>query len=449
MYLFQLLGTLVLLVLNSPFILAAVPFLSLIYIRVAAYYRSSSRELQRLDSISKSPIYAAFGEALTGAATIHAFGSVERFGSVNMQKFDYNMRASWIALVANRWLSIRLEFISNIMLWLTAMLAVVTFIVQSGGDVSGAHSSVKAGLAGLALSYAPGLTDTLNFMLRQLTSVEAMMVSVERLLQYKHLEVEESSDPRQTAPSNWPSQGAISFSGVTMRYRENLPLVLSEMDLEVNPHEKIGIVGRTGAGKSSVLVALFRLTELTSGTISIDGVDISKLALSALRAKLAIIPQDPVLFTGSLRYNLDPFNEHSDAALWDTLDACKMAEATRAHGDGLARTIEERGGNLSMGQRQLVCMARALLRNATVLVLDEATASVDMETDDIIQQTLREKLAHATVLTIAHRLDTIMHCDRVVVMHQGYVAECGPPHELKATPGTRFHELWEHSDAAH
>ena len=198
---------------------------------------------------------------------------------------------------------------------------------------------------------------------------------------------------------------------------------------------QVGVCGRTGAGKSSLLVALFRIVELKAGSISIDGVDISSVPLETLRSRLSIIPQDPVLFSGTLRHNLDPLGQYSDAQLAAVLRQCSLAIP-------LDRPIDERGGNLSVGQRQLVCMGRALLKAARVLVLDEATASVDMETDALIQTTLQSQLGDATVLTIAHRLNTIMHADRVLVVHDGRLAEDGPPVELKNTPDSHFAKLW-------
>jgi len=439
-YCFQLAGTITLLILNSPFIVAAIIPLSFLYLRVAYYYRHSSREIQRLDSISKSPLYTSFAEALNGAITIQAFGAVSVFCQRNRGRLDYNLRAGFVSAAANRWLTIRLEFLSNMLLFGTAFLSVITF--QLSSDRASGNTS-RAGMAGLALSYAPTLTDTLNWMLRQFTSLETQMVSVERLAQYGELEAEETSEPRLTPPAEWPTHGAISFQSVVMRYRPDLPDVLTGLSLEIGAMEKVGIVGRTGAGKSSILVCLFRLSELRSGTICIDGLDISKLALGDLRARLAIIPQDPVLFTGTLRYNLDPFSEHTDAQIWQALRQCSMDVPMQEHPEKLERQIEERGGNLSMGQRQLLCMCRALLKQSRVIVLDEATASVDIETDEVIQRTLRNELNHSTVLTIAHRLDTIMHCDRIIVMNAGKLAEAGPPLEMREKPGGHFAALWE------
>ena len=219
--------------------------------------------------------------------------------------------------------------------------------------------------------------------------------------------------------------------------------MLEDFTLEVAAGEKVGLVGRTGAGKSSIFVALFRLVELAGGSISIDGTDVASLSLRELRRSLSIIPQDPVLFSGSLRENLTPFGDHSDAELWRALEQCSLGDVMREHPDQLSRPIDAGGKNLSVGQRQLVCMCRALLKQARVLVLDEATASVDLATDDLIQSALQSSLEGVTVLTIAHRLHTVMHCNRVVVMRAGRVAEAGPPLALREKAGGLFAELWE------
>lgn len=437
--LFSLIGTIVVLALSSAFVLGSLLPLSIIYVLCAKYYRASARELQRLESISRSPIYTAFSEALQGAPTIAAMRAAPRFAAESVARFDVNTQAAFISFGANRWLSVRLEFLSNVLLALTAVLAVVSYLAAGG---SGGKAS--AGLAGLALSYAPGMTDTLNNMLRNFTTLETMMVAVERLFEYSKLPPEEPVDKptRKAAPPGWPAAGGIVFAHVRMGYRPGLPDVLCDLDLAIQPAEKVGIVGRTGAGKSSILVALFRMGELRAGSITIDGIDTATLPLYELRSRLAIIPQDPVLFTGTLRMNLDPFDESTDAELWAALDACSIGAAMREAPEGLLKPIDERGCNLSMGQRQLICMARALLKRSRILVLDEATASVDLETDELIQATLRAEMADATVLTIAHRLDTIMQGDRVVVMHAGQAVESGPPAELRDRPGSRFGELW-------
>jgi len=395
--------------------------------------------VQRLDSISRSPIYAAFSEALNGAMVIQAYKANERFEAENRFKVDNNLKANYVSLAANRWLTVRLEFFANLLLFLTALLAVISALV----NMNDSGSATRAAAAGLALTYAPSLTDTLNFLIRQFTTLETQMVSVERLDKYSQLEGEKTSPPVLETPPEWPAEGSIAFQNVRMGYRPGLPDVLKDCSFTIKPGEKIGIAGRTGAGKSSILVALYRLTELREGSISIDGFDIAHVPLPTLRSMLGIIPQDPVLFTGTLRSNLDPLDLHSDGDLWASLRKAGMEGAMAQHPEKLQRPIEEKGGNLSMGQRQLLCLCRALLKGARILVLDEATASVDMESDALIQETLQHAMGATTVLTIAHRLETIMHCDRILVMHDGRVAESGPPEELRGEVGGRFAELWE------
>ena len=384
---FNVVGVLALQLLNSLYILLVLPPIALIYARVASYYRHSSRELQRLDSVSKSPIYAAFTEALNGAATIRAFGAADRFTRANHRAFDHNIRAGFVSQAANRWLAVRLEALGNAIVALAAAFAVLG---KQNVDASGGNSDVLAGLAGLALAYANTITDYLNWLIRVFTLMETQMVNCERLFEYAKLEPEEpplplGAPPMPTPPVDWPAHGAISFRLVTMAYREGLTPVLNGLSLEIGAREKVGIVGRTGAGKSSMLAALFRLAKLQSGSILIDGIDISTISRATLRQRLAIIPQDPVLFSGTLRENIDPFREHGEQELWQALEQCYLADTARAQPDGLSMLIESQGGNLSMGQRQLVCTARALLKRARVLVLDEATASVDLETDELIQ----------------------------------------------------------------
>jgi len=437
---FNLIGTLLLVVANAWQISFGLLPLGVAYLVVARYYRASSRELQRLDSVSKSPIYAAFSEALQGATSIVAFGATRRFGLEARQRLDANIKVGFATAAANRWLSVRLEAIGNAIIAGVAALAVGLHAAAHASGGGGA--AMAAGLAGLSLSYAVSLTDFLNWALRMSTTLEMQMVNVERLLSYAALEPEEPRDrlPGGAAagkppPALWPARGEVVFSSVGMRYRPGTPFVLRGFELRVGGGEKVGLVGRTGAGKSSLLAALFRLVELAEGSISIDGVDIATVPLRALRQALAIIPQEATLFSGSLRSNLDPFGQHADADVRECLAQCSLEALCGAHPAGLLQPIEPKGANLSAGQRQLVCTARALLRGSRVLVLDEATASVDMETDELIQQTLRRVLGGVTVLTIAHRLATVMDYDRVVVL------SAGAPLELRRRPGSAFAAL--------
>ncbi|GBO21457.1 Multidrug resistance-associated protein 1 [Araneus ventricosus] len=239
--------------------------------------------------------------------------------------------------------------------------------------------------------------------------------------------------------NDWPQNGIIRFEDYSTRYRENLDLVLKEINLSIEASEKVGIIGRTGAGKSSITLSLFRIIEPVSGTISIDGIDITKIGLHNLRTKLTIIPQDPVLFTGTLRINLDPNNEYSDDQIWDSLEKSYLKTFMSNLSEGLEYNVEEGGANLSAGQRQLVCLARALLKNSKILVLDEATASVDMETDSLIQNTIRTAFADRTVITIAHRLNTVSDYDKIVVLENGNIIEVGNPSNLLENQNSRFY----------
>lgn len=311
--------------------------------------------------------------------------------------------------------------------------------------------NISASSTGLLLNYVIQIVGLLALSVRSMTQVENEMYSVERMHEYSFnlpQEAEYMKTDFKPAPE-WPQSGYVSFKDVSLRYRPNLPLVLKGMDLNFYPGEKVGICGRTGAGKSSIMTALYRLTELETGSITIDGVDISNLGLHDLRSRLSIIPQDPVLFQGTIRKNLDPFGEHSDNVLWDslrrsglldeqTIKFCRRTQYDRANGVGyddlnkfhLDQVVEDEGSNFSLGERQLIALARSLVRNSKILILDEATSSVDFETDSKIQDTISNEFKQCTILCIAHRLKTILHYDRIIVMDQGNIAEKGTPWAL-------------------
>jgi len=441
----RLIGSVVMVVYGTgPQLLVVFAPLTIGWYLLQKYYRASARELQRLASISKSPIYSAFNEALNGCATIQAFGHTGRLANVQAERFDYNQRAALMQEAVGIWLQVWLQALSALVIGAAAIFCVLSGQQASSGAGSAA---ARAALAGLALTYAPQLTSNVNELLRNFMQLEANMVSVERLFQYADLPPEEpeASSPAalglSDAPPTWPSAGEIVFQDVVMGYRPGLPDVLKGATFTVKGGEKIGVCGRTGSGKSTLLSCLFRLTSLRRGAVRIDGLDLASLTLSSLRSALAIIPQDPIFFTGTLRYNLDPRAERDDATLISLLEACACGSLISNPTVGLQMTLEGGGTNLSAGQRQLLCMARALLMKAKVLVLDEATANLDMETDALIQSTLHAQLGDATTLTIAHRLNTIMTSDRILVMDAGVVAEMAPPEELKRTPGSLFAKL--------
>merc|ERR1719189_1879266 len=404
---------------TTPLFLIPIAVVMCCYYFVQRIYVATSRQLKRLESVTKSPIFSNFGETLNGAATIRAFNLQNDFIKRSEKLVDDNQKANYPAIVANRWLAVRLEMVGNLIIFCSALLAVL------GKD------SLTPGLVGLSVSYALSVTQTLNWLVRMTSEVETNIVAVERLKEYSESKTEADwkleSDEKLV---EWPEKASIEFKNVNARYREGLPLVLKDLSFAIEAGQKVGIVGRTGAGKSSVTLTLFRIVELDQGQICIDGIDIASLGLHCLRNKLTIIPQDPVLFSGTLRMNLDPFDHYSDSQLWESLKMSHLETFVTGLKEGLQHEITEGGENVSVGQRQLICLARALLRKTKILVLDEATATVDQETDDLIQATLKTEFADCTVLTIAHRLNTIMDSDRIAVFKKGELEEIGQPEEL-------------------
>eukprot|EP01128_Nolandella_sp_AFSM9_P006332 TRINITY_DN3225_c5_g1_i1.p1 TRINITY_DN3225_c5_g1~~TRINITY_DN3225_c5_g1_i1.p1 ORF type:complete len:1698 (-),score=443.16 TRINITY_DN3225_c5_g1_i1:254-4717(-) len=413
---------------TPAFLLAVIP-LAYIYRFVQKYYLNSSREIQRLDSISKSPIFAMFSETIGGLSTIRAYQKKDEFIKANNDLVELNQRAYYMWAISNRWLAFRLEFVGAIVILAAAFFSVVQ------------RSTIAAGLAGLSLTYALQLTGSLNWLVRMSTEVENNLVAVERLDEYGAIEVEAPPRMQPPPPSSWPASGCITFDQVEMRYRPGLPLVLKKVSLDIKSCEKVGVVGRTGAGKSTLMLALFRIVEPSAGKVIIDGIDIGTMGLDDLRERLAIIPQDPTLFTGTIRSNLDPFEKYSDAELWRSLEAVSLQEQVKDMEGSLDSEVAEFGENLSVGTRQLMCLARALLRQSNILVMDEATASVDFETDSLIQETIKTAFKDVTVLTIAHRINTIMDSDRVIVMDKGEVIEFDSPANLLKKKTSLFYSL--------
>ncbi|KIW76027.1 hypothetical protein Z517_10772 [Fonsecaea pedrosoi CBS 271.37] len=418
---------------STPIFLVMVLPLGFIYIIYQKYYLRTSRELKRLDSVSRSPIYAHFQESLGGVSTIRAYRQQKRFALENEWRMDANLRAYFPSVSANRWLAVRLEFIGSVIILSAALFAIISVATGSG---------LSSGMVGLAMSYALQITQSLNWIVRQTVEVETNIVSVERVLEYASLPSEAPDVIFKSRPSiGWPAQGQITFKNYSTRYREGLDPVLKDINLNIKPHEKIGVVGRTGAGKSSLTLALFRIIEPISGAISIDGLNTSTIGLLDLRRRLAIIPQDAALFEGTIRDNLDPRHVHDDTELWSVLEHARLKEHVSSMPGQLNAAILEAGSNLSQGQRQLVSLARALLTPSNILVLDEATAAVDVETDRMLQATLRSTIfQNRTIITIAHRINTILDSDRIVVLQQGRVAEFDTPEELIRKRGL-FYEL--------
>lgn len=417
--------------------------LFVLFLFAASYYRASARELKRHEAVLRSSVFARFSESISGVASIRAYGLQGYFTQRVREAIDDMNSAYYLTFANQRWLAVRLDFIGNLLVLTVAILVVTD------------RFSVNPSIAGLVLSYILAIVQMIQFTVRQLAEVENNMNATERLHYYGSQLDQEAPLKLREVSDSWPQSGSISFNNVEMRYRPELPLVLRGLSMHVRGGERIGIVGRTGAGKSSIMSALFRLNELSSGHIKIDDIDIASVGLYDLRSRLAIIPQDPTLFRGTIRTNLDPFNEHSDLELWSALRKADLtgdesppstgkevetstafastsvvnAPATerRIHLDS---TVEEEGLNFSLGQRQLMALARALVRNSRIIVCDEATSSVDFETDERIQKTMREGFQGKTLLCIAHRLKTIINYDRICVMDQGGIAELDAPIKL-------------------
>jgi ATP-binding cassette subfamily C (CFTR/MRP) protein 1 len=346
-----------------------------------------------------------------------------------LQRVEENFKAMFPMMSSDRWLSIRLESLGAFVVLFCALYAIL-------------GETTSAGMAGLTLSYAINLTQFFGRCMRVVSQLENDLVAVERLKEYSSLPIEAPWKLKSTEPvKTWPQDGSMSFKDYSVKYRENLELVLRNLTFNVSKGERIGIVGRTGAGKSSLTLALFRILEASAGDIRIDDVTTASLGLHDLRSKISIIPQDPVIFSGTLRSNLDPFHTHSDQELWNVLQLAHLKDFVSSLDEGLDHECAEAGENLSIGQRQLVCLARALLRDSRILVLDEATAAVDLETDALIQTTIREEFKRCTILTIAHRLNTIMDYDRVMVIDKGEIVEFDDPRKLVADKTSSFHAM--------
>ncbi|KAM8924619.1 ATP-binding cassette sub-family C member 2 [Pelodytes ibericus] len=435
-------STLVMICFATPIFAAVILPLAIFYYFVQRFYVTTSRQLRRLDSVTRSPIYSHFGETVSGLSVIRAYGHQQRFLQHNEDTIDINQKTVYSWIVSNRWLAIRLEFVGNLTVFFAALFAVL------------ARGTVDSGTVGLSISSALNVTQTLNWLVRMTSELETNIVAVERVDEYIKEENEASWVTEHRPPQNWPDKGVVQFIDYKVRYRPELDLVLQGISCTIESMEKVGIVGRTGAGKSSLTNCIFRLIESSGGKIIIDGVDISTIGLHDLRQKLTIIPQDPVLFSGTLRMNLDPFNQYTDEEIWQTLELAHLKPYTESQPEKLYYAVNEGGENLSVGQRQLMCLARALLRKSKILILDEATAAVDLETDDLIQKTIRSQFSDCTVLTIAHRLNTIMDSNRVMVLDAGRIVEFDMPEELfrrqgifysmakdagiDSSPGTKF-----------
>uniref|UniRef100_G3NJD7 Multidrug resistance-associated protein 4 n=1 Tax=Gasterosteus aculeatus aculeatus TaxID=481459 RepID=G3NJD7_GASAC len=433
--LLQVIGVIAVAAVILPWILIPVVPLFAVFLFLRFYFLQTSRDIKRLESTTRSPVFSHLSSSLQGLSTIRAFKAQRSFQQVFDEHQDLHSGAWFLFLTTSRWFAVRLDGICSIFVTITTFGCLYL------------RDGLEPGAVGLALSYALTLTGMFQWGVRQSAEIENMMTSVERVVEYAELESEAPWETDKQPPNDWPRTGCISFDRVNFSHSANDRLVLKNLTVIITSREKVGIVGRTGAGKSSLIAALFRLAE-PEGRIMIDGFLTSEIGLHTLRQKMSIIPQDPVLFTGTMRKNLDPFRLHTDEDLWNALREVQMKAVVEDLPDKLETVLSESGSNISVGQRQLVCLARAILRKNRILIIDEATANVDPRTDGLIQQTIRDKFQECTVLTIAHRLNTIIDCDRILVLDAGRVQEYDEPYVLLQNQEGLFHQMVEQTGKA-
>ncbi|KAH7314783.1 hypothetical protein KP509_21G019800 [Ceratopteris richardii] len=412
-----------------PTIILVIP-LGILYYSYQVFFIHSSREITRLDSITKAPAIYHFSETIAGIETIRCFWKEKEFMQKNFNNLNSNMKMDFNNNSANEWLGLRLEEMGVFVLGVTGLVFVIL-----------PSNLIKTDYVGLALSYALGLNVSLFWNVWMYCTVENKMVSVERIEQFTNIDKEADYIIKDCVPSNWPSVGKIISKRLKLRYRPSTPLVLKGVTFTIAGGHKVGIVGRTGSGKSSLILAIFRLVEPAGGEIIIDDIDITSMRLHDLRSRLGIIPQEPVLFQGTLRLNLDPFDAYSDAEIWEVLQKCQLDKIVREKPERLSTPVMDYGENWSLGQRQLLCFGRTLLKKSKILFLDEATASVDAQTDRVIQELIREQFQNCTVVSIAHRIPTVMDSDEVLVMDAGRVKEFDSPSALLAKTDSLFSSL--------
>nr|ASS36021.1 ABCC4 [Samia ricini] len=419
----SLIGIVVVVAVVNYWLLVPTVAIGFIFYGLRIFYLSSSRSIKRLEGVTRSPVFSHLNASLQGITTIRAFGAQEALIREFDNHQDLHSSAWYLFIASSRAFGFWLDLVCVIYIAMVTLSFLVFGQEEHGGNV------------GLAITQAMGLTGMFQWGMRQSTELENQMTSVERIEEYSNIESEPplESDGDLKPPPSWPESGAIQFRHVFLYYAPGEPPILKDLNINIKPKEKVGIVGRTGAGKSSLINALFRLAYI-EGDIIIDGRETSTMGLHELRSQVSIIPQEPVLFSGTMRHNLDPFDEYPDQVLWRALEEVELKEAVMELPAGLSSRMSEGGGNFSVGQRQLVCLARAIVRRNRLLVLDEATANVDPQTDALIQITIRNKFAECTVLTIAHRLHTVMDSDKVLVMDAGQMVEFDHPHVLLQKP---------------
>jgi ABC-type multidrug transport system fused ATPase/permease subunit len=432
------LGALLLCAILIPFNYIPCLIIILIGVLFVMFSNPAIDKTKGLEAMTKAPVFAHTSTTLEGLFSIRAYHAQDRFDQMNIDKIDRNHEASFALSSVKSFQAFYLDVLSSLVVYFSALLVVMN---RDTKDMSS--------IAGLALSNALQMLVFVQWTVRMWGEVNSQMSSVGQIVHYSDIPSEAPAEIEETKPpKSWPAQGRIDFENIRLRYSKFGVDVLKDINLTIHPREKIGIVGRTGSGKSTLLVSLLRIVEAAEGKITIDGVDVSKIGLADLRSKIAIIPQEPVLFVGTVRSNLDPFNRSEDEQIWKALDAVNLGEVIRAMPGKLDSAVIENGNNFSLGQRQCFCIARAILAKTKVLVLDEATAAIDMATDLLIQNAIKTAFADLTVLTIAHRLNTIIESDRVLVMDAGKVLEFDEPIKLLSDPNSSFRNLVDQTGEA-
>uniref|UniRef100_A0AC35TFX7 ABC transmembrane type-1 domain-containing protein n=1 Tax=Rhabditophanes sp. KR3021 TaxID=114890 RepID=A0AC35TFX7_9BILA len=429
---------LVIITISSPWFIIIFSGLGFFYFWILKSFMLTSRQLQGISSTNKSPLISSFQETIQGVSSIRAYGATNRFSLGFKDKLNTFIGSKYYSLMSNRWLSIRIETIGNIVVLSTCLLSI--WSAKTG--------AISAGLLGLAISYVFNFSSMLNMLLRLFAEMENCIVAVERISEYSN-KIESEGDwyvydqDYQKSGQVWPSRGQISFRNYSTKYRPELPLALKRINLEFKAGDRIGIVGRTGSGKSSLINGILRIIEPVEGQIVVDGVDLSTMGLHQIRSKITIIPQDSALFSGTIKSNLDPFNEFEDEDIWKCLEISHLKNFVNSQPKKLDYEVSEGGSNLSNGQAQLISLCRALLRKNSncILILDEATASIDFDTDELIQKTIHKEFSHHTVLTICHRIDSILGYDKVLVLEDGEVAEFDTPKHLLSIESSMFSKL--------
>ncbi|XP_027391360.1 multidrug resistance-associated protein 4-like isoform X1 [Bos indicus x Bos taurus] len=411
-----------------PWIAIPVIPLGIVFFFLRRYFLETSRDVKRLECTTWSPVFSHLASSIRGLWTIRAYKAEQKFQELFDAHQDLHSEAWFLLLTTSRWLAVYLDVTCAIFITLVAFGALIL------------AETLDLGQVGLVLSLTLTLMGMFQWCVRQSAEIENMMVSVERGIEYTDLEKEAPWELEYRPPPFWPPNGRISFSSVNFRYNSDSPLVLRNLEEIINSGEKYGIVGRTGAGKSSLIAALFRLSE-PEGDICIDDILTTYIGLHDLRKKMSVAPQEPVLFTGRMRNNLDPFNEHTDEELWNVLEEVQLKD-TIEHLPGKMNTeLAESGLNLSVGQRQLVCLARAILKKNQILIIDKATSNVDPSTDKLIQRKIHEKFAQCTVITITHRLSNVIDCEWILVLDSGIYREAGEPHNLMQNENSLFYKM--------